>query len=126
MDAEVFTIKLIKKFLEKGNRFFTYNSIRHFYYKERMWKDAKKKYEWHTIERSIRRLVNIGVLRKYGKKKAVFFLDENRAREYLLDKMYQYLDTMTLPDGRVIVKLLDGRKKILRSKEELKELIGNL
>jgi len=124
MDAEIFTICLIKKFLSEGKNFFTYNSLRHFYYKNKIWRFFGRKYDWHTIERTIRKLARMGVLIRRGTKKVIFELDEERAKKHVLYKLLERVNANIyhLPDGRIIFQY-KGREYCLYNREDIFRIV---
>jgi hypothetical protein len=85
-ESERKTIKLIADYLhEKGRKCFTYRGLRAYW-------DSRRMYdlEWHTVERNIRRLAELGWLSRRrrifakprGGKRVVFCLTSNL--EYML------------------------------------------
>jgi len=72
-------LMIIRKYLdEKKQKCFTYRGIRAWLYKHQEWRDI----EWHTFERSIRKLVEVGLLdrKELSRNKVIFCWNENAER----------------------------------------------
>lgn len=69
-ESERRTLRLIAGYLrEKGQRCFTYRGLRGYYNKNRLYMEL----EWHTAERNIRRLAELGWLERRGSGRSVYF-----------------------------------------------------
>jgi len=68
---------------------FSYNDLRKFYYSS-AWKKPKV-YEWHTIERAIRKFAQIGLIdRVNGRKRALFKINKEKLEEFH-NKLLSYI-----------------------------------
>ena len=89
--SELQAAVFIKHYLrESGRHCFTYRGLRAWWSRNRKWEGS----EWHTVERSIRRLAEQGYLRRLQRGRRVLFCPTPSLRE-----IFRELDEIVVSRG---------------------------